>query len=829
MSRPKGAALVVIVLALLASMVLIADALGATATVVAPPASAESDQSTAKPTLADLPLTVSGRGLHSSTASVNTLSGESVWSLPLGAADGALLGGALVDDGFESGLGQWTVSGNQSAWGVTSYRAASGSYSAYCVGESVEAPGPYPHGSASMMTAGPFDFSAATAVTLEFDYWGHTASEMVYTGPDPGDFMYFYDQVYVMFSTDNSTFHSSGDPLRSTSGWVHRSVDLSTYLGDSSVWVMFSWSDYPGSYVDEGIYIDNVQLVTDGGLPPVISSLSPTSGLTTGGNVVTITGTDLSGATAITFGGTPATDYTIDSSTKITAVTPPRPAGTVQVQVTTPGGPSSNTAADDFTYATAIAINSDGFEAGLGQWTIDGSPTWGVTSYRAADGSHSAYCVGSSIAAPGPYPSNVDAFMYAGPYDLSAASSATLDFDQSLNTENGYDWCYAMASSDGMDFSGMGWSGDSGGWEHQTLDLSAVPDGSGGFVDMVGDSSVWIGFWFVSDGDVQDEGVYLDNVQVFSDGAAPPVTYSSIRGSDRFDTALKVSKALFAKSLPAGSGVVLAPGWESYQEALCGAPLAAAYGGPVLLSSKTDLYSGVAAELMRLHPDYVFCIGLTGTGVADAVKAILPTANVTRINGTLDNVYHMSYLVAKKLGDKVGDMSSATGIVTIGYNFPDAIGVSALACFEKWPILLTDHGDGTAMNTYAVQAMNELGITTFVKAGTYAPDPAGITGMGNCSGTDRYFTNANVANWAKANAGLSFAQTAMCTGDKFPDALAAGPYLGMDGGMLLLSPLNGPVPTSIANLLSVNASAVEHFTFIACIEPVIGQVKGLLP
>ena len=163
----------------------------------------------------------------------------------------------------------------------------------------------------------------------------------------------------------------------------------------------------------------------------------------------------------------------------------------------------------------------------------------------------------------------------------------------------------------------------------------------------------------------------------------------------------------------------------------------------------------------------------------------------------------MSYLVAKKLGDEGGgDMTSATGVVTIGYNFPDAIGVSALACYEKWPVLLTDHSDGTAMNAYAVQAMNELGITRYVKAGTYAPDPAGITGLGNCSGDDRYYTSANVAIWAKTHAGLTFTHTALTTGDKFPDALAAGPYLAQDHGMLLLSPLDGPAARPLSPLSS---------------------------
>ena len=64
------------------------------------------------------------------------------------------------------------------------------------------------------------------------------------------------------------------------------------------------------------------------------------------------------------------------------------------------------------------------------------------------------------------------------------------------------------------------------------------------------------------------------------------IAYDVLRGVDRYDTAIKISKAMFPGALPPGSGLVLAPG-DTFQEALCGAPLAAAYGGPVLLTSRT--------------------------------------------------------------------------------------------------------------------------------------------------------------------------------------------------------------------------------------------------
>jgi hypothetical protein len=81
---------------------------------------------------------------------------------------------------------------------------------------------------------------------------------------------------------------------------------------------------------------------------PAVTGVSPGSGSTAGGTTVTITGTGLAGATGVRF-GTGAGTITADSSTQIT-VTTPRGTGTVTVTVTTPGGTSTITNADHFTY-----------------------------------------------------------------------------------------------------------------------------------------------------------------------------------------------------------------------------------------------------------------------------------------------------------------------------------------------------------------------------------------------------------------------------------------------------------------------------------------------
>ncbi|WKU08013.1 phage tail tube protein [Micromonospora sp. HUAS LYJ1] len=84
---------------------------------------------------------------------------------------------------------------------------------------------------------------------------------------------------------------------------------------------------------------------------PVVASLAPTGGGTAGGTIVEIRGRKLTGATAVTFGGTAATSFRVVSDTLIIAISPAKTAGSVDVLVTTPGGTSANTAADNFLYA----------------------------------------------------------------------------------------------------------------------------------------------------------------------------------------------------------------------------------------------------------------------------------------------------------------------------------------------------------------------------------------------------------------------------------------------------------------------------------------------
>lgn len=87
------------------------------------------------------------------------------------------------------------------------------------------------------------------------------------------------------------------------------------------------------------------------GSVPTVTGVSPSSGPAAGGTAVTITGTGFTGATAVAFGGAPATSFTVVSGTQIQATAPAAArTGTVDVTVVTPAGPSASVTADQYTY-----------------------------------------------------------------------------------------------------------------------------------------------------------------------------------------------------------------------------------------------------------------------------------------------------------------------------------------------------------------------------------------------------------------------------------------------------------------------------------------------
>jgi len=110
---------------------------------------------------------------------------------------------------------------------------------------------------------------------------------------------------------------------------------------------------------------------------PSVTGVNANRGRVSGGRTVTISGLDFTGATAVSFGGTPATSFTVIDDSSISAVTPAHAGGAVNVTVSNSMGTSSD--AVSFLYLdtpapviTAVTPSSIG-TAGLSEIQLTGT------------------------------------------------------------------------------------------------------------------------------------------------------------------------------------------------------------------------------------------------------------------------------------------------------------------------------------------------------------------------------------------------------------------------------------------------------------------------
>jgi hypothetical protein len=171
-----------------------------------------------------------------------------------------------------------------------------------------------------------------------------------------------------------------------------------------------------------------------GAVAPTVTSVERAGGPGTGGTVVTITGTHLSGATSVKFGERAAKSFEVKSPTLITAESPVG-AGTVDVTVTTPEGPSETTSADHFTYTPVGAQPSikrmkpkKGPEGGGTVVAISGSNLAGALSVKFGGVPAEKFEVnptGTAINATSPPGSSVVNVVVATPGGETVASNKT--------------------------------------------------------------------------------------------------------------------------------------------------------------------------------------------------------------------------------------------------------------------------------------------------------------------------------------------------------------------------------------------------------------------
>jgi hypothetical protein len=138
---------------------------------------------------------------------------------------------------------------------------------------------------------------------------------------------------------------------------------------------------------------------------PVVTGMSPRSGLVTGGQVVTITGHDLSYVRAVRFGSLRATPLARSTATLLRVRTPASWAGSAQVLVTTWGGTSKPAAGATFSFRNPAPKLSGSLTAATGvdvATPADVTAVTGGPALGASPGAAAPWTVTLSGSAPVP-------------------------------------------------------------------------------------------------------------------------------------------------------------------------------------------------------------------------------------------------------------------------------------------------------------------------------------------------------------------------------------------------------------------------------------------
>ena len=312
--------------------------------------------------------------------------------------------------------------------------------------------------------------------------------------------------------------------------------------------------------------------------------------------------------------------------------------------------------------------------------------------------------------------------------------------------------------------------------------------------------------------------------------SSPTTSVVSIAGATRIGTAIEASK----KAFPAGAKTVVITTGYNWPDALGGAALAGALGGPILLTPQSYLPSEVMTEVTRLGATKAIVLGgytTVGRAVQDALAKKLGSSNVRRIAGA--DRYETARLVA---AEAVAIRKATTGydgtaFVTTGLDFPDALAASPLAASKGWPIYLVKP---TAVDAATISAMKAAGVKRIIVLGgpTSVSESvrATLASKVGCAterlaGANRYDTAVLVAKYGVKNAGLGWDRTALTTGVNFPDALAGGVLQARGGSVMLLTPPT-TLHAGVAATLAANSECIGEVRFLGSTATISTAVRS---
>ncbi|MBI5414589.1 S8 family serine peptidase, partial [Candidatus Peregrinibacteria bacterium] len=182
-----------------------------------------------------------------------------------------------------------------------------------------------------------------------------------------------------------------------------------------------------------------------------------------------------------------------------------------------PENTAENTPVVQAGWQTIMTENFEGaFPPGGSSWQAydnnsnSGNDYWDDVNCHPHTGSWSAWAAATGdMPDCGQYDNNMNSWMVYGPFNLSDANEAELNFYFQNDSEQNWDFFGYYASINGLNYSGFQNTGSTGGWAYRSFDLTNV----GTLGNLTGQPQVWIAFVFSSDNSVNSlQGAYVDDI-----------------------------------------------------------------------------------------------------------------------------------------------------------------------------------------------------------------------------------------------------------------------------------------------------------------------------
>ncbi|MDR0433971.1 MAG: cell wall-binding repeat-containing protein [Gracilibacteraceae bacterium] len=290
----------------------------------------------------------------------------------------------------------------------------------------------------------------------------------------------------------------------------------------------------------------------------------------------------------------------------------------------------------------------------------------------------------------------------------------------------------------------------------------------------------------------------------------PPPPFSMITPYDGFSAAERLAQVQW----PYGSETVIIARGDDFPDALAGAPLAAYYQAPILLTDPERAPEGLISTLGVLAPSRLIILGgesAVSQAVETELQAAMPWLKETvRLAGA--NRYETAARIASFL--PAGEEAA----LATGLDYPDALTIAAAAAARGAPRLLT-RPDGLPPATES--ALRERAPRRLLIAGGEgAVGPAvlaDVAALGlaaavdRYAGANRYETSAAVAAEFYPDGGV----ICLAEGGDYADALPAAAAAAARGGCLLLIDGEGIAGSSAAARYLSEVKAIDELVFVS--------------